>query len=66
MPPEAVLEVHPWHTVCGNCGHGAGGWAAGINRVSKPLGPDSTDCHECGARFYVKLDVYSGKRESVT
>ena len=54
-----TLEVHGWHTQCGACGYGRGGWAGGPAREGKPiLGPDSRVCHGCGETFTHTLNVY--------
>jgi hypothetical protein len=48
----AVRRVHAWHTECGNCGYGSGGWAGSPGLEGKPiLTPDSPKCHGCGAQF---------------
>lgn len=56
-----TLEVHGWHTQCGECGYGRGGWAGGPAREGKPiLGPGSRVCHGCGVEFTHKHLIYDG------
>jgi hypothetical protein len=57
-----VLEVHGWHTQCGDCGYGRGGWAASPalkNPPGEPLSPDSRVCHGCGKAFTHVLNIYT-------
>lgn len=56
---SAVLEVHGWHTQCGACGYGRGGWASSPAREGKPiLTPESKVCHGCGERFTEVREMY--------
>lgn len=52
----AILVVHGWHTECGNCGYGSGGWAS--NRDFPRLHPASEKCHGCGERFTEVQTMY--------
>lgn len=48
----ATLVVCNWHTECGNCGYGRGGYmAAAAGKDTPPLGPDSEQCPGCGEKF---------------
>lgn len=48
----ARLIVQNWHTECGECGYGRGGWAGSPAREGKPvLEPDSRICPGCGVAF---------------
>ncbi len=61
----ATLEVHGWHSQCGECGYGRGGWAASPAYEGKPvLGPDSRVCHGCGVVFTHVADhaLHAGTR----
>lgn len=59
---EILLEVHGWHTQCGHCRYGRGGWAGGPAREGKPiLTPESRVCHGCGQAFTHVVEQYSGK-----
>lgn len=50
--PHVPLVVHGWHTECGRCGYGSGGWPAAFNGQDTPiLTPESTVCHGCGRTF---------------
>ena len=58
---DRILEVHGWHTQCGVCGYGRGGWASSPARDGKPiLTPASRTCHGCGATFTAVVDVNRG------
>lgn len=53
-----TLEVHGWHTQCGACGYGRGGWAGSPAREGKPiLTPESTECPGCGVVFTETSDA---------
>jgi hypothetical protein len=55
------LNVEPWHTECGACGYGIGGWLESPADQGKPiLGPDSRVCPGCGARFTRVIDECAG------
>lgn len=48
----ALLKVHGWHTECGECRYGSGGWASSPAREGKPiLTPRSRTCPGCGVEF---------------
>ena len=53
----ATLLVHSWNTQCGGCGYGGESWACSPALKGKPiLGPESTECPECGAKFTVGVE----------
>lgn len=55
-----LLIVDSWHTECGECGYGQGGWASSPALQGKtPLNPESRVCHGCGVEFTEVLDVYA-------
>ena len=57
------LVIGAWHTECGDCGYGCGGWMASPALRGKPiLTPESRECPGCGVCFTHSLDVYSGAR----
>ena len=59
---RVILEVHGWHTQCGACGYGRGGWAGGPANEGKPiLTPGSRTCHGCGAAFTHVFTPYGNK-----
>ena len=63
---RAILEIHGWHTQCGVCGYGRGGWAGGPANEGKPiLTPDSRACHGCGVTFTHTSSPYSMKVEPI-
>jgi hypothetical protein len=52
------LVVHGWHTECGTCGYGRGGWGSSPALKGEPiLTPESTVCHGCGVTFTHKVDA---------
>jgi hypothetical protein len=54
-----LLVISGWHTECGECGYGRGGWASSPAREGKPiLTPESETCHGCGVTFTDREDVY--------
>lgn len=57
---EIVLEIHGWHTECGACGYGRGGWASSPALDDKPvLTPEYRgECYGCGQTFTHVLNVY--------
>lgn len=60
-PTQLVIES--WSTSCGDCGYGAGGWAASPALKGLPvLHPDSRECPGCGVRFTHSLNVYTSER----
>ena len=60
---SAVLEIHGWHSQCGSCGYGRGGWSASPARDGKPiLTPTSTVCHGCGEQFTERREMYCSNR----
>lgn len=62
-PAPVTLIIDGWHTECGACGYGHGGWAASPALEGKPiLTPSSRTCHGCGAAFTESLSVYTGER----
>ena len=66
VPPDIVLEVHGWHTCCGSCGYGGGGWADSPANKSLPiLTADSPHCHGCGRTFTHRLTVPTGERAAL-
>lgn len=57
----ADLIVQAWHTECGECRYGSGGWAASPARDDKPiLTPESRTCHGCGVAFTRVVNPYAG------
>jgi hypothetical protein len=56
----ATLVVHNWHTECGTCRYGSGGWASNRN-VHGILTPESKVCinPECQAEFTEVIDAYA-------
>jgi hypothetical protein len=54
-----VREIHGWHTECGSCRYGAGGWVSSPALEGKtPLSTDSPKCFGCGKTFTHELNVY--------
>jgi transposase-like protein len=52
MSEMVIRRIGGWHTECGSCGYGRGGWAASPAREGKvPLSTDSPVCHGCGRTF---------------
>lgn len=55
-----VLDVHGWHTECGECGYGSGGpMSDPTRRPHGPLSPSSRECPECGVKFTHVRNSYS-------
>jgi hypothetical protein len=58
-PPELVVE--DWHTECGACGYGGGGWTGSPADEGRPiLTPESRVCPGCGVAFLRVVDVCAG------
>lgn len=54
-----TLIVQRWHTECGSCGYGAGGYTSSPALEGKPiLTPESDVCHGCGETFTHTMDPY--------
>ena len=52
--PDLIVEA--WHSECGACGYGAGGWAQSPAEQRGPiLGPASRVCPGCGREDSVPL-----------
>jgi hypothetical protein len=59
-PHQVVRIVQRWHTECGSCGYGRGGWSASpALRGGDPIFVDSPRCPGCGKTFTHELDPYS-------
>jgi len=57
----AYLVVEDWHTECGACGYGAGGWIESPLDGGNPiLSPESRACPRCGVAFARVVDVSTG------
>lgn len=57
-----ILVVDRWHTECGECGYGRGGWASSPAREGNPiLTPESRVCYGCNCVFTHVDDAYSMK-----
>jgi hypothetical protein len=52
------LLVEDWHTECGACGYGAGGYTGSPAEEGKPiLTPESRLCPGCGVAFVRIVDT---------
>ena len=59
--PMADLVVEDWHTECGACGYGDGGWPDSPADVGNPiLTPESRFCPGCGVAFARVVNVCTG------
>lgn len=64
---EPTLIIDAWHTECGSCGYGRGGWTASPRLEGKPiLTPESRECHGCGVRFTRTINLYAGESVDLT
>jgi hypothetical protein len=62
-----ILEVHGWHTQCGECGYGRGGWPSSPANQGKPiLVPESKECPGCKAIFtHICHEYGDGRLEEI-
>jgi hypothetical protein len=59
--PVPALIVEAWHTECGACGYGDGGWVRTPARRGNPiLTPESRVCPGCRVAFARVVDVQAG------
>ena len=57
----AELIVEDWHSECGSCGYGAGGWLEPpADDGDAILTPGSRTCPGCGVMFTRVIDVCAG------
>lgn len=61
-PDKPTLVIDAWHSECGACGYGRGGYTASPALEGLPiLTPGSTSCPGCDVVFTHRLNVYTDR-----